>query len=385
VKEDLENIVQSFGAPFSGCQNFEVLENGDMIFSHMLSRIEAAQNYILFETFIYWNGKIAQQFTDALIKKAKEGVKCYVIFDGYGCQKVDQEMIQKMLDNGIELTFFNPLTWSNFFGQKPLNQRTHRKILIIDGKDGYIGGVGVADKWMGNASNPSEWRDLHFYIQGRVLNDLQSAFLDNWMEYETAEIDPSLLYYHPEDDKAGDPANIIMSSPSAKHNNLNKLIKLAINKSKKSLKIMTPYFIPSHETLQALKKAAKRGVDVQIIIPGQFIDQKIVTYCSRYFWLECIQSGIKLFRYQPTFNHSKVFLIDDNWVSVGSSNFDYRSLKLNEEANLNVLSQKVARKVKSIFEKDKKLSKPVSEEELINRPFATKLLDWLASSLRRVL
>lgn len=384
IEESYKNIAITVGQQLTKIKEISILENGDEIFNSILNSIKQAENYILFETFIFWNGEIAKKISDALIEKSRKGVKCYLLFDGYGCKDLDKSLTEKMQKNGIKISYYNPFTLKGLFTGKSLNHRTHRKILIIDGKTGYIGGVGIADQWLGNANSPSQWRDLHFKLEGAILDQLQSAFFNNWLEYPEEHIKNDMLTLNDLDDNGID-GNVVLSTPMSKYNSLRLQLLEAYQIAKKKIQIMTPYFIPDDQELKIISECAKRGVKVEVIVPGKHIDKKFVRYCSRYYWGRCLKAGVQIFEYEPTFNHSKLIIIDEFWVTIGSLNFDARSLKLNEEANVHVFDKDFAKKMSTVFQKDKTKSIRIDLEKWLSRPLLIKALDFLAARLRKYL
>lgn len=383
-----KTIASNLGFPLTKCSNIDILENGDEIFKSMLSSIKSAKDYILFETFVYWNGDIAKKFTDALCEKAKSGVTCKVLLDGYGSNKIADRYKKNLIDCGVELVFYNPITYKNFLNFKKNNRRTHRKIVVIDGHLAFIGGVGIADKWNGNASNEDEFRDLHFKLQGKVVSDLQAAFFDNWLEYSTKEtkiqnyvgniINPTVVESELD-------CNLILSSPLIKHNTIEEMLVYGVTFAKDTIKIITPYFIPSEKLLKSFETCIKNGATVEVILSAKHIDEKAALYCSRYYWKKYLELGINIYLYQPTFNHAKVMIIDKYWCSVGSLNMDIRSLKINEEANLNIFSPDFANKIDKVFIKDKKCSNRLDKTYFKNLSFVDKIKDFLYSFLSNLL
>lgn len=382
--DHLKVLANSLGYQTSQATDIELLDNGDEIFPAMLEAIAQANHYIFFETFIYWNGDTGRAFTEALIERAKTGVKCHVLFDGFGCRSFDKQSIQTMRDAGVLVDYYNPLTWRNAFGKKGVNRRTHRKLLVVDGDVGFIGGVGIADEWAGNASSPDEWRDIHFKLHGPIIGQFQAAFFDNWLEFPGTLPDVTELKM-PNFSCDGIDANLVLSTPAAKYNAMELLVEKGFQLATQSIRIISPYFIPSETLLQAMVAAVERGVTVEIVMPGKHIDKIITRHASRHLWGRALSAGIALYEYQPTFIHSKLIIIDEQWVSVGSTNMDCRSLRINEEANLNVFDQAFSAMMIEVFEKDKALAKPVSLNAWQRRPKLERLKDYFASFFRKFL
>jgi cardiolipin synthase len=258
-----------------------------------------------------------------------------------------------------------------------LNNRTHRKLLIVDGKVGFTGGVGIADKWRGHAQDPEHWRDSHFRVEGPVVGQMQAVFNDNWTKATGAVLDGPA--YFPALVAQGDmPAQMFSSSPTGGSESMHLMYLLAITAARHTIHLSNSYFVPDELAVKALVAAAKRGVDVRIITPGPIIDSDIVRAASRERWGELLEAGIKMAEYQPTMYHVKALVVDSLLVSVGSTNFDNRSFILNDEANLNVLDPDFAKQQEAVFEDDWKHARPITLQAWQNRPFMEKICGKLA-------
>lgn len=237
------------------------------------------------------------------------------------------------------------------------NNRSHRKLLIVDGKTAFIGGVGIADQWSGNADSPEHWRDNHYKVTGPVVAELQASFMTNWMKTR-GEVLHGPDYFPLLEQSGPYLAQSIRSS--SRNANLDLMYHLAIASARRTLRIENAYFLPDELTRKALVDAAKRGVKVEIVVPGKHIDQKLVRAASKRHWHDLIEAGIRIYEYEPTMIHVKLLIVDDIFVSVGSGNFDNRSVRLNDEANLNVLDREFAAKQIRLFEMDKRKSSEAS-------------------------
>ena len=354
------------------------LVNGDQIFPAMLEAVRSARRTITFETFIYWSGRIGEEFADALSERAKAGVKVHVLLDWLGSKRIKNEYVEKMEKAGVEVMRYHPLKWFNAWR---VNHRTHRKLLVVDGTVGFTGGVGIADEWTGDAQDPDHWRDSHFRLDGPAVAQMQAAFMDNWMKTHETVLHGG--EYFPNLEKAGScRAQVFMSSPAEGSESVRLMYLMSIACARRSVKIANAYFVPDDLSVQTLVDAAKRGVKVEIIVPGKYIDTHIVRRAGRSRWGPLLEAGVEMYEFQPTMYHCKVMIVDGLWTTVGSTNFDNRSFRLNDEANLNVLDPDFARGQEDTFERDKARSRRVTPEEWRNRPWTEKLKERAAGLLR---
>ena len=356
----------------------EALENGDEIFPAMLDGIRSAQHTITFETYIYWSGHVGQQFVDALSERARAGVQVRVMLDWVGSVKMDEAMLEQLKSSGANVQQYRPLRWYNL-GR--MNNRTHRKLLIIDGKIGFTGGVGVADQWEGHAQDADHWRDLHFRFEGPVVAQAQAAFNDNWIK-TTGEVLNGPKYF-PALPAAGDmDAQLFIASPSGGSESMHLMYLMTIAAAERSIDLQAAYFVPDDLIMKALQAARKRGVRVRVIVPGKHIDSDSVRLASKAHWGDLLKEGIEIYEYQPTMMHNKLLIVDGLLVSVGSTNFDVRSFRLNDEASLNIYSAAFAAHMTQIFEKDLKLTVRYTYEMWEKRPLKEKLFEKFVLPLK---
>lgn len=347
------------------------LQNGKEIFPAMLAAIRSARHTVTFETYIYWSGTVGNQFADALAERARAGIKVHVLLDWVGSGKMDDTLLEKMLQAGVEVRKYRPLHW---YQLGRFNNRTHRKLLIVDGRMGFTGGVGIAEQWTGDAQDPDHWRDTHFQVEGPVVAQMQAAFMDNWME-TTGKVLHHAEYF-PVLQPAGDTAaQTFTSSPSSGSQSMALMYLLAITAATKSIQLSSSYFVPDELVRQALIAAVRRGVRVQVIVPGKNIDAEAVRRASRGQWGDMLRAGVEIHEYQPTMFHCKVMVVDDLLVSVGSTNFDDRSFRHNDEANLNIYDARFARHQVAIFQQDLQRSRQITYQAWNNRPWTEKLIE----------
>ncbi len=357
------------------------LINGDQIFPAMLAAIRGAKHTVLFETFIYWSGQIGDEFADALSERARAGVKVHVLLDWVGSSRMEDTLIDRMKADGVEVRRYHPLRWYNL-GR--LNNRTHRKLLIVDGTIGFTGGVGVAPQWTGNAQDADHWRDCHFQVEGPVVAQMQSVMLDNWSK--TAGKVLHGPEYFPRLEPRGDQAaQAFASSPTGGSESMLMMYLLAITAATRSLDIASAYFVPDDVTCKAIIAAVQRGVRVRIITPGKHTDQATVRRASHGLWGPMLKAGVQMHEYQPTMYHCKMMIVDRLMTSVGSTNFDMRSFRMNDEANLNIYDAGFAVRMTEVFEADLAKSRRFTYEEWERRPLRTRLREQALSLLQPVL
>lgn len=365
------------GPPLVEGNRVDTLLNGDQIFAAMLDAVRGATTTITFETYIYWSGSIGREFVEALAERARAGVRVHVLLDWVGSLKMEQVLLDELERAGIEVKRFHEPHWTTL---DRLNNRTHRKLLVVDGRVGFTGGVGIADPWRGRARNAEEWRDSHFRVEGPVVAQMQSVFLDNWMR-ATGKVLHGDAYF-PALKPAGKlAAQMFSSSPSGGSESMHLMYMLSLTAARTSIDLASAYFVPDEMTVAILIKAARRGVKVRVITPNAHIDAEIVRQASRGTWGPMLAAGVQIAEYQPTMFHVKSLVVDGRFASVGSTNFDNRSFRLNDEANLNVLDPGFGLEQQRVFDEDWAKSRPVSLAEWQARPWSERALEWLAGLL----
>ncbi|MFD2237417.1 phospholipase D-like domain-containing protein [Aureimonas populi] len=366
------------GARIDEGNSIQTLVNGDEIFPSMLAEIEGAERTINFETYIYWQGRIAERFAQALSQKAREGVEVNVILDAVGAAPMDRSLIARMEGAGVRVALFRPLRW---YTLDRWNHRTHRKLLVVDGTVGFTGGVGIADEWTGDARSPEEWRDNHYRIEGQAVSGLQSAFAENWLE-ATGEVLRGENHF-----PAIQPAGALLTQPmksSARSGseNVHLAVMMALASAERHVRIAMAYFVPGDIAMEQLLDLRRRGVEVDVIVPGEHHDVEFVRRASRHLWGPLLEAGVRIHEYEPTMYHPKVMVVDESFASIGSVNFDERSFRLNDEMNVNVYDEGFARTQIDLFEADLAASREVTLAQWRERPVARKALDWFWSLFR---
>jgi cardiolipin synthase len=353
----------------------KLLENGDAFFPLLLRDIAAARESIHIESYIWWKGAICDQVAAALAAKARQGVEVRLLVDASGGRKMDRKLRDLMLAAGCQVRSFHPLRFSNL-GR--LNNRDHRKEAVIDGRIGYIGGYGFAKEWTGNAQDRDHWRDTGVRVEGPIVNRMQSAFCENWIE-ETGEIAAGPKYF-PQATAAGPTAaHLAYTSPTGAVSSVQVLYYLAITSARKSILIQNPYLLPDDDAIAALAAAVKRGVDVTVMVPAtQSTDSPIVQHASHHQFGALLESGVKIWEFQPTLLHQKILVVDGVWSCVGSTNFDDRSFQLNDEISMGILDSALAAQLTAAFEADRRYARERKLEEWEHRSLWHKALDGLA-------
>ncbi len=315
----------------------------------MLETIAEAEKTVCLTTYAWWRGDIAHEMADALSERAQAGVECNVIIDSMGGILLEREVFERMSGAGVRVVRFRP---PKPYAIKRLENRTHRKLLVADGRIGMTGGVGIAEEWTGDAQDPDHWRDNHVRVRGPVVRGLFGAFADNWLE-ATGEvlIGDGYLPELPEHDDGG-PMMVVRSSAGVGDTNAEALYYLAIAAAQRTLDLTAAYFVPRPAFTEALCNAARRGVRVRVLVPGEHIDKGIVRVAGRAAYDQLVDCGVEMHEYAPTMLHAKTLVVDGVWSSVGSVNFDNRSFQLHDEATLCVRSEAFADELTAQFELD---------------------------------
>ncbi len=366
------------GPPIVGGNAVTALDNGDEIFPAMLAAIEGAEETITFETYIYWSGEIAGRFADALARKARQGVRVHVLVDWAGALKMDDATLDEMDDAGVEVEEYRPLAW---YRLDRMNSRTHRKLLVVDGRVGFTGGVGVADVWAGHAQDPEHWRDMHFRVEGPVVAQMQAAFLDNWIQ-TTGDVLNGPAYFPRLDSVGTVAAHTFTSSAEGGSDSMRLMYLMALSSSRTSVDLASAYFVPDDIMIRALVAARERGVRVRVLVPGPHIDSELVRISSKKVWGDLLAARVEISVYQPTMLHTKMLVVDGQMVSVGSTNFDVRSFELNDEASLNLYDPAFAARMEATFERDWADGEPYTLAMWQGRPWRERFAETVLLPLK---
>jgi len=357
-----------------------VLQNGE-IFPAMLADIAAAKHSIHLETFVWSAGKVETQFVDALSARARAGVKARVLLDCLGASKASKSELDRLKQSGAHVADYCKPHWWNL-GR--FNHRTHRKLLVIDGRIGYVFGHGVADQWLGDGTDPEHWRDTGVRFEGSVVHGLQSVFAQNWIE-ETHCL-PAVEECFPVLEPAGKVSAHVVSSASADAvSSVAMLYTVAIALARREVLIQNPYFAPNDGVIELFAMMVRRGVKIHLMLPGKHTDSPFVRRAGCNLYAALLEAGVRLYEFEPTLLHQKIVVVDEIWSHVGSTNFDARSLALNEEVGVGILDAHVAAQLKSAFQQDLRHCRELTLEEWQRRPMYDRAYERFAYMLHEQL
>lgn len=375
VQRTLESLL---GTQFTSGNRIDVLRNGDEIFPAMLEAIEAAQTRIEFLTFVYWKGDIAERFAAALAGRARAGIAVRVLLDAVGANAMPASLLKTMRDAGVDVQWFRP--WKRWRVWH-VDNRTHRKVLIVDGLVGFTGGVGIAAEWEGDARNEHEWRDTHFRIVGPAIEGLQGAFYGNWAETGKSIYDPAMRAPNPPQ-----PGNariqVIRTTAAIGWSDIASLIELLTSLAERRLRIASAYFVPDEDTIANLCRAAGRGVEIDVMMPGQFADHRVSQLAGEDGFRPLLDGGVRLWKYQRTMLHTKIMTIDGASACIGSANFNQRSMRKDDEVALVVLEADVVAALDRHFEEDLEQCERVDSKQWRNRGRLQRLKEAIVSPFK---
>jgi len=358
-----------------------ILHNGAQTFAFLLSDLQAAKNHIHLEYYIFEDDEIGNTIRSILIEKANQGVEVRFIYDDVGSWSLSRNFINPMHEAGVETGCFMPVRFP-LFAHK-VNYRNHRKIVVIDGKTGYVGGVNVSDKYIDGDPELGPWRDTHLKIEGYAVQSLQAVFLADWY-FVSKKLEDDVKYFPPNPAKGNQLVQITSSGPDSDWGSIMQAYFTAITTAEKYIYISTPYFLPNESILTGLVTAALRGIDVRLLIPERS-DLSIVHWGSLSYIERILQAGVKVYQYKKGFNHGKIMIVDDIFSSVGTANMDIRSFDKNFEVNALIYDEKASLELRSQFMEDLSRSKPIDFKEFLKRPFSHKILEASARLLSPIL
>ena len=347
------------GTNATGGNSYQVLTNGDQIFPAMLAAIERRGAPRLPGDYIYDKGTVGDQFSAAFEAAAKRGVQVSLVVDALGSEKIPKAWRERLVAAGVKIGSFGQAKW---YTLEELNYRTHRKILVVDGRVGFTGGVGLADQWLGTAQDKEHWRDTMVRIEGPLARLIEGTFNENFVETSVQPVVPVVDPPIEIPPSPKDSAMVLRSSPSGGANDLKRLYLVTIAAARRTLDISSPYFITDESSDWSLEAAVKRGVKVRILVEGDLTDAMPVKYASRYAYQRLLDLGIEIYEYQPTMMHTKAMIADGSWSVFGSANFDNRSLELNDEMNVAVSDPGLAARLLQDFTEDLRRAKKLDPD-----------------------
>lgn len=359
--------------------NRAALYQNSALFEPFFADIREARCTVHLETFVWAKGELERRVVDALCRKAAEGVCVRLLIDAVGGIDADPAQLERLKAAGVELRLYcKPHWWNWKLGR--LNHRTHRKLLIVDGRIGYAFGHGIRDEWLGDAEDERHWRDTGVRLEGPVVHALQSVFMKNWIE-ETQFVPAGSGCFPVLEERGEIMAHVVSSEAGDALSAVALLYTLAIACARKEILIQNPYFVPNASMVTLLCKMVQRGVAVKLMVPGKYNDSRVVRRASCRLYAKLLEAGVRLYEFQPTLLHQKVVIVDGLWAHIGSTNFDTRSLALNEEVGIGLLDAELATELRTAFERDLQRCREIRREDWQRRPWYDGAVDWMAYQL----
>jgi cardiolipin synthase len=361
----------------------EVLLNGDGTYPQLWKDIASAKKTVTVQMYYSQPGAVANTLSKYLIERAQAGVRVLLLLDAFGSQPLKKEWIKGLRDAGVEVAWLRPLRW---YTLHKATQRSHVRVVVVDGRVGYTGGFGLADYWLGDGRHKDQWRESSVRFSGPTVAALQAAFASGWAE-ATGELLTGDLFFPPVafEDRGNVNAGLMHSLPTIGSTPAERFLALTIAGARKTLYITNSYFVPNEDFCKLLTNAAKHGVDVRVLTVSDETDVKTTWYAGRALYENLLAGGVKIYEYQPAMMHAKTIVVDALWSAVGSMNFDNRSIAFNNESQILALDPDVGKEMEQIFLEDLKYSKEIKLEEFRKRPWTGKVLEWGAQKLRRIL
>jgi cardiolipin synthase len=371
--EFMRTLSGTFRGKLVGGNAIDTLVNGTEIYSALIAEIEAARTSINFETYIYWSGEVADRLREAFTAKAQEGVEVRLLIDWFGSLRLDAADLDALRAGGVQVEHFRPPRLGQL-GR--INNRTHRKVTVIDGRVGFVGGVGVADEWLEVDGAPPIWRENHYRVRGPVVAELQSAFAEHWLE-ATGEILQGDAFYPPIAEEGDVQAQLVTYSFGGSNIDIQLALLMSLAAAESRIVIGTPYFSPDDITIEQLVLARARGVEIDILLPGDtFGAHFFVRHASRYLWGDLLRTGVRIHEYDKALYHPKLLVVDDLLVMIGSANINERGFRHDQEANLLVVDAGFAQEQLAVFNQDLATARQVTLEEWEGRSLVTRSLDF---------
>jgi cardiolipin synthase len=379
IRRSTDRLHGLLGTPSTSGNEVTVLRNGDQIFPAMLSAIDDARHTVDFVTFVYWTGPVADDFAESLVGAAQRGCRVRILLDALGGRKIESRLVDKMKDAGCEFRWFRPFFDKAVPKFTEANRRTHRKILVCDNEVGFCGGVGIAEEWMGDARDETEWRDTHLEIRGPAVAGLLTAFLDNWADQHDDGFDPR--NEQPVDFTERGDANVFVIRGAAETgaSDVWRLNMTLLSLAEKRLRIATAYFNPGPPLRDALIAAVERGVYVTLLVPGEHADKRFIQIAGEESYQRLLDAGIDIRTYERSMMHAKVITVDGHIASVGSTNFNQRSMQFDEEANVVIVDEDVVAILEAQHDEDLELSIELDPSRWADRSIGQKAAEKVSA------
>ena len=363
--------------------NVEILLNGNGTYPRLWKDIASAERTVTVQMYYSQPGAVADTMAKYLIDRAHHNVRVLLLLDAFGSQPLKREWRDSLKAAGVEVRWLRPLRW---YTLQKAAQRSHVRVVVVDGKVGYTGGFGLADYWLGDGQHEDQWRESNVRFEGPTVGALQAAFSAAWAEASGELLTGDLFFPKTSFADIGDvQAGLMYTIPSTGSTAAERFLALSIAGARKTLYISNSYFVPGENFMQLLLAAAKRGVDVRVITVSDKTDVKTTWYAGRTYYEKLLEGGVKVYEYEPTMMHAKTLVVDGMWSGIGSMNFDNRSLSFNNESVLVTLDRRIGAQMDSIFMDDITRSKEIKLDEFKKRPLSGKILEWGAQKLRRIL
>ncbi|MGW3355445.1 phospholipase D-like domain-containing protein [Streptomyces bungoensis] len=357
------------------------LRNGDAIFPAMLGAIRSAERTIDMMTFVYWRGQIARDFAGALADRARAGVRVRLLLDGFGAKEIEGDLLELMDEAGVQVAWFRKPVWLSPFKQ---NHRCHRKALIVDEHTAFTGGVGIAEEWCGDARGPGEWRDTHVQVRGPAVDGVAAAFAQNWAEcHDELFDDRDRFTEHAQEGSSV--VQVVRGSASIGWQDMQTLIRVMLTSAEERFRLATAYFAPDTYFIDLLCETARRGVRVEILLPGPYTDQRACQLAGQHHYARLLEAGVHIRQYQPTMMHAKIITVDSVAALIGSTNFNRRSMDHDEEVMLAVLDETFTASLDRDFDEDLRRSVEIDPARWHRRPVLQRLREAAVMPIRRFL
>ncbi|MFE2166364.1 phosphatidylserine/phosphatidylglycerophosphate/cardiolipin synthase family protein [Streptomyces sp. NPDC059447] len=378
IRRRLERLI---GIAATEGNSVRPLRNGDEIFAAMLDAIGSARHTVDMMTFVYWKGTIARRFAEALAERARAGVRVRLLLDGFGSRLIEKDLLRQMDAAGVEVAWFRKPAYLSPLKQ---NHRCHRKVLVVDERTAFTGGVGIAEEWCGDARNPGEWRDTHAEVRGPAVDGIAAAFAQNWAECHPELFDERDRFVSHE--PAGSAiVQVVRGSAAFGWQDMQTLMRVILESAQERVRLATAYFAPDGHFVDLLAATARRGVTVEILLPGPHTDKRVCQLAGQHHYEALTAAGVRIHQYQPTMMHAKVITMDGVVSLIGSSNFNRRSLDHDEEVMLAVMDPDLTRTLDEHYDADLEVSTRIVRRRWKRRSLLQRARELSVRPLRRYL